>query len=95
MPAFPRVDDALMLRWMLLLFSLVCLGLMFLGPGTGWVLFGVAGFLFGSIATALAFAHARIDARARDEHVVHVELATQRPPPAASGSRDDHRPPVP
>jgi len=62
-----------MIRWILLLFSLASLGLMFLGPSPAWVFFGVAGFLVGSIATALTFAQARIASGARQENLQHYE----------------------
>lgn len=73
-----------MTRWILLLFSLVSLALMFFGRSMGWVLFGVAGFLFGSIATALAFAQSRIASSARAE-----DLQMYQPPSGkgATGAR--------
>ena len=69
-----------MARWILLLFSLACMALMFFGPSTGWVLFGIAGFLFGSIATTLAFAQSRIDDRSRLEDLqLHQHAPPTRP----------------
>jgi len=69
-----------MMRWILLFFSLASLGLMFLGPSPGWVFFGVAGFLFGSIAAALAFAHSRIASSARQEDLQHHHHYRSRAP---------------
>jgi len=82
-----------MIRWILLLFSLTSLGLMFLGPSPAWVFFGVAGFLLGSIATALAFAQARIASGARLENLQHYEhLPGSRENPRYSSSGETPRP---
>lgn len=56
-----------MARWILLLVSLGGLLLMFFGPTSGWVALGLFAFLFCSIGSTLAFAHARIASSARHE----------------------------
>ena len=76
-----------MLRWILLLFSLASLGLMFFGPSPAWVFIGVAGFLLGSLAAALAFAQSRIASGARQENLQHYQRSRDR--------GEDPRPPSP
>jgi hypothetical protein len=66
-----------MLRWFLFLLTLASLLLMFFGPSPGWVTFGLFSFLFGSLASTLAFAQARIDSCARPEAFVAPPLTRE------------------
>ncbi|GEM_PF-3770364 len=77
-------------RWLLLLLSLAGLALMFFGPSAAWVGIGVAAFLIGSIATTLAFAHARIasDARMEDQALLHPG---HRPSPSSGAQPEPSR----
>ena len=79
-----------MIRWILFLFSFASLGLMFFGRSAAWVWLGVAGFLSGSIATALAFAHSRITSSARPEDLQLYEATRGKPapPPDEPGPAD-------
>jgi len=78
-----------MIRWSLLLFSLGSFSLMFLAPSPGWFALGLFGFLFGSIATTLAFAHVRIASRARREDVAVHGALRQRSRPDSTDRSDD------
>lgn len=69
-----------MVRWILLVVSLASLILMFFGHTTGWVTFGVIGFLLGSVGTTLAFAQARI---VGSERLENLQLYEQPPTPVS------------
>lgn len=83
----------IMTRWILLLLSLGALLLMFLGPSPAWVALGLFGFLFGSIATTLAFAHVRISRQSRQDHPdIHL-MSRDRPSHRPTVSSYDDTPP--
>lgn len=78
-----------MTRWILLLATVGALALMFLAPSPGLVALGVCVFVFGSIATALAFAQARIRSSARpDDYAPPHVTRTTAPPPSADEPPD-------
>ncbi|RAP57123.1 hypothetical protein BTJ49_11185 [Oleiagrimonas sp. MCCC 1A03011] len=63
-----------MTRWILLLLTLASILLMILTSSPGWMALGIAGALFGLVATVLAFAHVRIGAGSRQEELNDFEV---------------------
>ncbi len=78
-----------MLRWILFLLTLASLLLMFFGPSPGWVALGLFSFLFGSIASTLAFAQARIDSHARPDAFVAHPYSGETDSPVDLGQSSD------
>jgi hypothetical protein len=78
-----------MLRWILFLLTLAALLLMVFGPSPGWVALGLFSFLFGSIASTLAFAQARIDAHARPDAFVAHPYSGKTDSPMDTGHPSD------
>ncbi|MBB6184805.1 hypothetical protein [Oleiagrimonas soli] len=63
-----------MTRWILLLLTLSSILLVILTSSPSWMTVGIAGALFGLVATVLAFAQARIGASARGEELNDFEI---------------------
>jgi uncharacterized membrane protein (DUF4010 family) len=78
-----------MARWILLAATLGAILVMLFGPSPGWVALGVFGFLFGSIATTLAFAHARIAFNARQEEYEGYRMSRAHGRPPTATEADD------